>query len=96
MRTPEEDAECRRLEQEFEDLRVKVCRQVEAQARAGCSNVLLAVNDVRQLLHVLSITAFKVKTIEEATAELDAKRRARQHQPLPQPIDSRYPGRAPG
>jgi len=81
MRTPEEDAECRRLEQQFEELLLKVNRQVEWQARAGCSNVLLAVEDVRQLLHALSISPFKARTPEESAVELNARRRQRSQEP---------------
>ena len=75
MRTEEEDAECKRLENEFNELRVKVCEQVEAQARANCPYAMLAVSDVRQLLHVLSLTPFHVKTMDEAVADLNARKR---------------------
>ena len=75
MRTPEEDAECKRIENEFLDLRVKVCAKVEAAARSGASEVSLPVSDVRQLLHVLAIRPYKAKTAEEALADLRTQRR---------------------
>lgn len=73
MRTPEEDAECRRIDDEFMALRVKVCAQVESAASAGWPVVSLSVSDVRQLLHVLSICDHRAKTMEEATADLRAR-----------------------
>lgn len=75
MRTIEEEAECRRSEAEFEAMRVKVCAQVEAQAKAGCDWALLSVADVRQLLHALSIRPYRAMTLEEATAELRARKK---------------------
>ena len=75
MRTPEEEAECRKSEEEFLALRVKVCSQVEQAARDGASNVILQVDDVRQLLHVLAIRPYKAKTAEEALADLRTQRR---------------------
>jgi hypothetical protein len=74
MRTPEEDVECRSKEKEFENLQHKVCAEVEAAAQMGLSHVILDVNDISQILHVLSIRPFRVKTMEESFADLKSNK----------------------
>ena len=62
------------IEQDFEDLRVKICSQVEMAASLGYDDVTLPISEVRQLLHVLTLQPFKVKTMEQSMAELSLRR----------------------
>lgn len=63
------------IEKDFENLCIKVCSQVEMAAGLGYSDVTLSISEIRQLLHVLSIRPFKVKTMEQSLQELSKRRR---------------------
>lgn len=75
MRTLEEDAECRRVEQEFHALCTRICADAERHAAVGVRHMLIAVDDARQLLHVLAIRPFKAMTQAESMAALKGQAR---------------------
>jgi len=78
MAYPGEDLtaeERHKIEQDFVQLRVKVCSQVESAAHCGHTIVTLQVADVRELLHVLAIRPYKVLTMQEARDDLQARKR---------------------
>ena len=76
MRTSKEDAECKRVEKEFEDLCARVCEKVERAANCGSSTISLSLSDLRQLLYVLAIRPFRALTMEEALIELRKEAKA--------------------